>query len=131
VAPADAQYLVGLAGRLTYRQLVALSVLSRHDEYEEALIRAYMNATEGTISTDPGVRVELVDLINQQLVGIGDEPRVQVIGDPLSALALRSDVGYGQLRLLPTGERLVRLMGLDRIDEPRRLEWLRQLGHTP
>lgn len=34
VSPAEAHYLLGLAGRLTYRQLVALSVLSHHDEQE-------------------------------------------------------------------------------------------------
>jgi hypothetical protein len=128
VSPAEAQYLVGLAGRLTFRQLVALSVFSHHDDHEEALMMATVDQTEGSIEPDPGLRVELVDLINQQLVGAGDEYQVAAIGDPLVGLVPRGDLGFGQLRLLPVGQALVRLMGLDRIDESRRLDWLRQLG---
>jgi hypothetical protein len=131
VAPADAQYLVGLAGRLTFRQLVALSVLSHYDQHAGALDEATGSPPDVT-SADPDVRIELADLINQQLVGVGDEFgdefRVEAVGDPLRGVYPRSDLSFMQLRLLPHGEQLVRLMGLDRIEEPRRLEWLRQLG---
>ena len=82
ISAAEAQYVLGLAGRLTYRRLVALSVLSRHDSHEDALIDATVNHKEGTAPQDPGHRVEIVDLINQQVVGAGDEFRVAAIGDP-------------------------------------------------
>jgi hypothetical protein len=129
VPAADGQCLAGLAGRLTYRQLVALSVFGHHAEHEDALINATVNQTEGTMPQDPGLRLELVDLIDQQIIGVGDF-RVAPIGDPLVGLQPRDRIGFGELRLLPAGENLVRLMGLDDIDEGERREWLRQLGAT-
>jgi hypothetical protein len=131
VPAADAQYLAGLAGRLTYRQLVALSVFSHHSEHEEALINATVNQTEGTVSQDPGLRLELVDLIDQQILGVGDDFRVSPVGDPLVGLLPRDRIGFGQLRLLPAGQNLVRLMGLDELEEGQRRDWLRQLGAEP
>jgi hypothetical protein len=128
VPTADAQYLAGLAGRLTYRQLVALSVFSHHGEHEDALISATVNQTEGTVSQDPGLRLELVDLIDEQILGVGDDYRVAAVGDPLVGLLPRERIGFGQLRLLPAGENLVQLMGLGDIDESERRDWLRQLG---
>jgi hypothetical protein len=128
VSPADAQYLVGVANDLTYRQLIGLSVLSHHDEHEEALINATVNQTEGTAARDTGMRLELNDLINRELVGVGDEHRASAIGDPLEGNLPQDRIGYGQLRLLPAGHSLVRLMGLDGIAHAEREGWLGQLG---
>jgi hypothetical protein len=130
VPAADGQYLAGLAGRLTYRQLVALSVFGHYAEHDNALISATVNQTEGTAPHDPGLRLELVDLIGQQIIGVGDDFRVEPVGDPLVGLFPRDRIGFGQLRLLPAGENLVRLMGLDDIDAAERREWLRRLGAT-
>ena len=128
VPAADAQYLVGVANDLTYRQLVALSVLGRHNEHEEALISATVNQTEGTAERDPGLRLEIVDLINRQLVGVGDQFSASAVADPLEGLGPRDRIGFGQLRLLPAGQLLVRLMGLESIDRKERDGWLRELG---
>jgi hypothetical protein len=128
VPAADAQYLSAVASDLTYRQLVALSVLAHHGEHEEALINATVNQTEGSSVRDPALRLELTDLVNRQLVGVGDEHQASAIGDPLEALHPRSQVGFGQLRLLPVGQTLVRLMGLEQIGSTERQEWIKQLG---
>jgi hypothetical protein len=92
------------------------------------LISATVNQTEGTAPREPAFRLEIVDLINRQLVGVGDEFRPSAIGDPLEGLGPRDRIGFGQLRLLPAGQTLVRLMRLEAIGADERDDWLGQLG---
>ena len=62
VSTATATYLTRLACELTYRQLVALSVFARHEDYSDTLINALIYLHPNTLVPDPAILLELDDL---------------------------------------------------------------------
>ena len=114
VTPADANFLLHVADRLTYRQLMAL-VLFGTEEYEPAVLALDVARGEGDARSGEAVIAELNDLASENLLGLlQDDGRVG------SLFGAYGGGDFGSLPLAsarPTllGADLVRLMRLDRI----------------
>jgi hypothetical protein len=126
----DALFLLRRASQMTYRQLVALSVLDQYERYSDQLIQTHVMHTEttGHPGGDPTIQMELSDLASQQLVGVLSSSTGGVV--PLAATTggIPANVGYGKLRLLPAGETFCRLAAVrDLISDEERDAWLASL----
>jgi hypothetical protein len=132
VSAATANYLVRLAGELTYRQFVALSVFANHEQHSDDLINAFVNRVEGTFQPDPAVLLELDDLGARRLVGAEVRGRVAAVGETYATAGPISgkEPGFGQIRLTAPGELLVRLTQADDLPQDQRRGWIEELrGH--
>jgi hypothetical protein len=133
VTTATASYLVRIAGELTYRQFVALSVFAHHEAHSDDLIDALVNRVEGTFVADPALLLELDDLGDRRLVGVDVKGRVRAVGEVIDTSGPLSgaEPGYGRLRLTDAGRLLVRLTRADEISPQQRAEWVDQLRGSP
>ena len=128
VPTADAKFLVKVASGLTYRQFVALSVYAHHPEHELAFADIRVAADEGEFEANPGIQLELKELTELRLTGATtDAGSVVEIGDPLAGNVIGGEATYGELRLLPTGERLVAMTGAGDISLSEREAWVTEL----
>lgn len=128
VSAADAKFLVRVASGLTYRQFVALAVYAHHAEHEMAFAEMEALQEAGESVADPGIALELKELIDLRLLGgTADGGNLLEIGDPLAGNVVGGAITYGQLRLLPTGERLVEMAGVGDIGPHDRETWVTEL----
>ena len=128
VSAAEALYLVRVAGELTYRQLIALGVYANREEHVRALADAQGRQDEGRAEADESIVLELSDLADRRLVGIGRPGNTAPLSNVFEGLFPRDKAGWGQLALLPAGERLARLTGADRINAAEREAWIEALA---
>jgi len=70
VSAADAHQLVGLIGRLTYRQLVMLSVFGTKSLREGDLLRRGADAEAGLVTVSTPLRAELLEIRDDGLIGV-------------------------------------------------------------
>jgi hypothetical protein len=127
ISASDALYLVRVAGELTYRQFVALSVYANHDEHLRALANAHVYHETGRAEPDEGILLELSNLVDLRLLGVSSNGVVGPLNNVFAGLMTRAKTSYGQLGLLPGGERLARMTGADEIDTAERQKWLEEL----
>ncbi len=124
----DALYMVRLAGELTYRQFVALSVLANHEQHFEELARAHGLREEGRSEQDHALLLELDDLGDRRLIGLHlGGGRVGAIGEVIDSSGPASSLRHGGLRLTDAGEQFVRLTGADELPAADRENWVRSL----
>ena len=127
VSAADAHALLALAERLTYRQLVALSVLADETHFRR-LAHAATLRDEGRGSPTPTLAVELDALGADGLIGARVDARGPFrAGEVFGTAGPASGWSYGTSRLLPAGVLLHRMMRLDTIDKADREQWLEDL----
>lgn len=117
ISPSEGLYLVRVADDLTYRQFVALSVIAHEDEYVRELAQiGAEHAVIGGPDADPTMLRELSDLVDARLVGISNNGQVGPLNNVFARLLPRGKASYGQLGLLPAGQRLVAATRADEID---------------
>lgn len=129
VPAADAQYVLRLGDRLTYRQLVAVAVLA-DEQNSPTLIQAAVTRDEGQTRPSPGVSLELDDLADRGVIGV-EVPGGDAIARPnelYGSAGPASAHAFGALKLTPAGRQLHDLMGLDTIDIAEKHSWLRELA---
>jgi hypothetical protein len=127
VSPQQANYLIALAGQLTYRQLVALAI-------------AYEQARSGPVlrqksflddPADPGafaaLGLEGIALITE-IFGLYQQG---LLTDPTLSWTQVADVNPGLMRPEPTGAVLVEMMGLDTLPSDERQEFLERFPPLP
>jgi hypothetical protein len=133
VSADDAQFLVRVAGELTYRQFVLLAVLAHRADHLHALMNAWAARQEGTALPDPAILAEIDDAASRRLIGAAanDDDYVYGVGEAAGTLGAMSRTEYSTLRLTRVGEAFVRLTRLDSIDEAERREWLDALLGEP
>jgi hypothetical protein len=128
----EAHLLLQQIAALTYRQIVALSVLDQRPRYQDFLMQTQTMHTEtrGHPGGDPTVEVELSALAASQLVGVetpdrGTVPLTSTIG---GLGGVPASVGYQKLALLRGGEVIARLARLaETVDDEQRESWLHAL----
>ena len=131
VPAATANFVVRIAGDLTYRQFVALAVLVHHDEHLRGRMRAFMLREEGRAQQDPALLAELDDLGDRRLIVV--EGAQGAVGSPSGlfggGVPPVSALSYGTLRLTDAGEQLVRLTDAGRlIAAEERAAWVEALA---
>jgi hypothetical protein len=109
IPPADALFLLRAAASLTYRQFVALAVIARAEELGRELAWAKGRRDEGRVEPDPAVLMELDDLGDRRVVGLRVKGTVRAVGEVIDSSSPLSVSEYAAWRLLPAGERLMRL----------------------
>jgi len=125
----QAHLLLRQIAALTYRQIVALSVIAQRSRYADSLVQTHAIHTEtsGHPGGDPTIQVELSVLAADQLLG-AESSSGQVV--PVGALIdgagnIPANVGYGRLALLSGGETIVRLAQLaETVTDDERADWL-------
>jgi hypothetical protein len=132
ISAGDAIYFARVAGELTYRQFVALSVVAHRPEYERVLAEAQALHDTGERDPDDGMILELNDLANRNLVGAGDSASsFGPVTDTFQGLYPRGKLDYATFGLLPAGDRLVRATRAREIAPAERERWLEELrGRT-
>jgi hypothetical protein len=137
VSPAEAAFLLKLADRVTYEQLVLLAFWAAaedpsSDRRQEVSRLAIDRAQSGGRAT-ASVIAEMDDLASMSLIGVATNDEDAL---PPSAI-FASTGGFGTtdldtVRLTTIGQTLHRLMGLDGIPAPELSEVLRSIrGSTP
>lgn len=127
----DAQFLVRLADQLTFRQLVAMSILERVDEYQTELGRIQVSRAEGELSPDPALLLELDDLGDRRLIGHDSGDKVAMTGTTYNTIRPMSENELQELALTPAGKQLTRLtQARDLISSEQREEWIERLGSS-
>ena len=115
VSPADANHLLRLAERLSYRQLVLLAVLA-DDRHFRTLARASSTKKEGRTTISPTLAADLEELGDLGLVGVRVEGKGPFrVGATYGSTGPISEKELGSLKLLETGRILHRLMDLELI----------------
>lgn len=118
LAPADAQYLLRLADQLTYRQLAVLAVFAS-DRFAVELARATVSRDEGRTRPSSGVTLEIDNLADRGVIGVQVAGADQIArpSELWGSVGPASNHAFGELKLLPAGERLNDLMRLVTIPE--------------
>jgi hypothetical protein len=129
IAPADATFLVRLAGELTWRQFVALAVFAHHDDHMRDLARAFGEQQEviSSVAPDPAVLLELNDLGDRRLIGVRDKGRVTSFGEGQIGGVAPQTVEWSRLRLTSAGELLAATTGATEISQADREAWIQSL----
>jgi hypothetical protein len=83
VSAPEGLYLVRVAGELTHRQLIALAVYANREDHARAIAHAHGRYKEGRMETDESIVLELSDLADRRLLGIG-RPGNVVRGCPVA-----------------------------------------------
>jgi len=130
VVPADANFLVSMAGDLTYRQFVALGALSRIGDYTTHLMRAEALREERQTAPEHAVVLELDDLGDRRLVGMEEDGRVYETGSDLGVLGAISIQPWTKVRLTAAGALLARLTGAGELPAEERDAWVRAFTGT-
>ena len=132
---ADAYFLLRQISQLTYRQIVALSVVAEREQYERELIFANRGQVQASgpdlRRPDPVLDMELRDLADRGLVGIAVGRQAARLNDAVAGLEPLYQIGYGKLRLLPAAQQLMALVGDGVVSEEERRDWLEQLKGVP
>lgn len=111
----EGHYLLRLADRLTYRQLVALVVMD-NPEHERVLAAASVQREEGTAAPTEVVALELDSLADQGCIGVAPKGGGRVARpDELWGSSRAIDLPLQNLRLTRAGQTLRRLMRLSTI----------------
>jgi hypothetical protein len=130
ISPDDVHYVIRAAASLTYRQFVALAVFANSALSAKGLHSAWVERNEGRALPDRAVLAEIDDLAARRLIGVDVDGFVYGVGEAAGTLGSASRTDYERLRLMPSGELLVRLTGSDGIEEVERTQWLDDLyGH--
>jgi hypothetical protein len=114
VSTEEAHYLLKLADRLTYRQLVALATLQDPESFNR-LAKASYQRDEGTTGPTDALALELDDLADQGALGVLVEGADEVArpGELYGSAGRASAKDFQSLQLTQTGLNLHRLMRLD------------------
>lgn len=135
VSSADAYYLLRQIGQMTYRQIVALSVVAQRDKYERELSTANRGQVQASgldlRRPHPTLDPELAELADRGLLGISSGARIVRMRETFDGIQHLSQIGYGKLRLLPAAEQLMAMIGDEMISEQQQREWLEQLRGVP
>jgi hypothetical protein len=128
VTTEQAHYLLKLADRLTYRQLVALSALQDPESFDRLATASYQR-DEGSTSPTDALALELDDLAVQGVVGIQVEGSDEIAqaGELWGSSGRASAQAFQDLKLLPTGLDLHRLMRLPTVPAEDRERFLQEL----
>ena len=121
VSPADASYLLKLADRLTYQQVVLLAFWAVAQDanrpYKQEVMSAVLRLGEGRSRPTATVLAEMNDLASAGLLGVvstegefGVPPGTTVSG--LEGFGMFGGANLTTVRLTDMGETLFRLMGL-------------------
>lgn len=131
VTAEHAHYLLKLADRLTYRQLVALAALQDPENFDSLATASYQRDEGATGPTD-ALALELDDLAAQGVIGIRVEGSDEIArpGELWGSSGRASAQAFQDLKLLPTGLDLHRLMRLHAIPAEDRELFLHELA-TP
>jgi hypothetical protein len=128
VSPDQAQYLLKLADRLTYRQLVALSVLG-NEEHVDDLAAASIRRDEGSVKPSDAIQLEIDDLADQGVIGVrvegGDE--IARPGELWGSSGRASAKPFQDLKPTAAGLLLCDLMRLRTIGDEDRASFLAEL----
>ncbi|MEO6859476.1 MAG: hypothetical protein ABI323_12970 [Solirubrobacteraceae bacterium] len=129
ISAPDAQYLLRLGDRLTYRQLVAVATLA-DEENSHTLLQAAAARDEGQTRPTPGVSLELDDLADRGVIGVQVSGSDQIArpNELYGSAGPASAHGFGALRLTLVGRRLHDLMQLATIDRAEKDFWLSELA---
>jgi hypothetical protein len=129
VSTEEAHYLLKLADRLTYRQLVALATI-QDPECFEPLVRASYQRDEGTTGPTDALALELDDLADQGVLGVLVEGSEEVArpGELYGSSGRASAKDFQSLHLTQAGLNLHRLMRLDTIPLEGRVRLLDELA---
>jgi hypothetical protein len=116
VTAEQAHYLLKLADRLTYRQLVALAALHDPERFDRLATASYQR-DEGSTGPTDALALELDDLAAQGIIGIRVEGSDEIArpGELWGSSGRASAKAFQDLKLLPTGLDLHRLMRLHSI----------------
>jgi hypothetical protein len=127
----EAHYLLKLADRLTYRQLVALVTLQDPKSFDR-LAKASYQRDEGTTGPADALALELDDLADQGALGVLVEGTEEVArpGELYGSSGRTSAKDFQSLQLTQTGLNLHRLMRLNTIPLDDRARLLDELA-TP
>lgn len=128
VSAEEAHYLLKLADRLTYRQLVALATLQDPESFER-LAKASYQRDEGTTGPTDALALELDDLADQGALGVLVEGTEDVArpGELYGSMGRVSAKDFQSLQLTQTGLNLHGLMRLDTIPVEDRARLLDEL----
>lgn len=131
VSSEEAHFLLKLADRLTYRQLVALTTLQDPENFNR-LAKASYQRDEGTTGPTDALALEVDDLADQGALGVLVEGGEEVArpGELYGSMGRVSAKDFQSLRLTQTGLNLHRLMRLDTITVADRARLLDELA-TP
>lgn len=129
VSAEEAHYLLKLADRLTYRQLVVLATL-QDPESSNRLAKASYQRDEGTTGPTDALALELDDLADQGALGVLVEGAEEVArpGELYGSSGRASAKDLQSLKLTQTGLNLHRLMRLDAVSVEDRARLLRELA---
>jgi hypothetical protein len=121
VSADEGHFLVKLADRLTYRQLVGLSVL-QSAQYFDTLVSASYRRDQGEVSPSDAIALEIDDLADQGVIGVqvagGDE--IARPGELWGSSGRASAKPFQDLKLTSVGlvmHRLMRLSSLSAEDQ--------------
>jgi hypothetical protein len=124
VSPANAAYLLKLADRLTYQQVVLLAFWEAAEDekrpYQHEVQSAYIQTQEGRSRPTETILAEMNDLATAGLLGVvNSEGQPVRVGETIGGLGGFGTYGGGvdltAVRLFGSGKTLYRLMGLDQI----------------
>jgi hypothetical protein len=131
VTTEEGHYLLKVADRLTYRQLVALAAL-QDPENSNRLATASYQRDEGSTSPTDALALELDDLADQGVLGVRVEGAEEIArpGELYGSSGRASAKDFQNLQSTSTGLNLHRLMRLDTIPPEDRARFLDELA-TP
>jgi hypothetical protein len=114
VSVAEGHYLLKLADRLTYRQLVALAVLA-DEANAPALAEAAYRRDEGAVRPSPSLALEIDDLADQGVIAVRVQGKDELArpGELFGSAGPASMHPFQDLKPWPVGATLLRLMRLD------------------
>lgn len=128
VSPGDANRLLRIAERLSFRQLVALAVFG-DDRYFRRLARASTTRAEGQTCVSASLEGEIEELAEVGLLGVRVEGKGPFrVGEVYGSQAPISQKELGTLKLLPLGRLLHDLMQLELVDDRERDRLLGELA---
>lgn len=131
VSAQEGHFLLKLADRLTYRQLVGLSVFS-DEASADALAEASIRREEGVSRPSDAVALEVDDLAESGVLGIevGGTGEVTRPGELIGGQGRPSSQSFQDLKPTAIGATLSRLMRLGDVPAEDKQQFLRQLA-TP
>lgn len=126
MSPSDASYLLKLADRLTYQQIVLLAFWqAAQDEerpYQQEVMSASIRVGEGRSRPTATILAEMNDLAGAGLLGvINSDGQLVGVGETIGGLGGFQTYGGGvdltTVQLTEMGKNLYRLMGLDQVPD--------------
>ena len=123
ISPAEANYLLKLADRLTYQQLALLAFWEAAQDpnrpYKQEVSSVAARLTEGRGGPTEAIVAELQDLASARLLGvINSAGSLVVVGETIGGREGIAHWALPSLQLTELGKTLYRLMGLHRVPDP-------------